>query len=81
MEYFSRTHYSADSPRDRGKNDSSHVHVQRHRLDQEWKFHGMFSNSEMVRACAKRFFGNIGLVSVVGDEDEWYGTHNYKPEG
>ena len=42
---------------------------------------GCFSNSELVRDYAKRFpLGHWCFLSP-GEKEQWYGTHNYKPEG
>ena len=63
------------------RSDHLHVYVQRHRLHEEWKLQGFFSNSAMARDYAKRFpLGHWSFLGP-GEEEKWYGTQNDRPEG
>ena len=39
------------------------------------------SNSEQVKNYAKRFSRGHWSFLGPGDEEKWFGTHTYKPEG
>ena len=85
---FDRTYNIGDSQRDpgqkfRGFSMSSHLHV--HVDDINWTKTGhcneCLSNSEEVKIFAKRFpLGHWSFFGP-GEEGNWYGTHNCKPEG
>ena len=56
--------------------------LQRHRLDNERTFHRMFfSNSDKVKNYKRRFQHGPWSFFGLGEEETWYGTHTYKPEG
>ena len=58
-----------------------HVHVQRHGLDKERQFYRMLFEFPKGQELRKRFqLGHWSFLSP-GDEEKWYGTQSYKPEG